>query len=95
MIKLNQPATLELSVPSDKDISTATDATVTYYKPDGTTGTWSDGVTLNTETEKVSYEIPADTLDQIGNWRFVANVFFGALSYPGEAHIEFIYARSA
>ncbi len=89
MIKLNQPAQLVLTV---SNIDGATDALVQYRKPSGAEGEWSDGVTVDPSAETVTYDIPANTLDELGKWRFVPVVTIaGEHSYPGSAHIETIY----
>lgn len=92
MIKRNQPLTLTLTV---NDVSTATSATIEYSKPSGDTGTWTPA-TLDTAAETVSYDIPADDLDEAGAWRVIAVVTFASGDViPGEAHTMRVRDRYA
>mgnify|MGYP005839570303 CR=1 FL=1 len=89
MIKLNQPLTLTLTV---NDVSTATSATIEYRKPSRTTGEWT--ATLDTGAATVSYDIPADILDEVGTWLVIAVVTFASGDViPGEAHAMTVRSR--
>lgn len=95
MIKINQPADLTLTV---SDTSGATSATIRYYTPAGETGVWTadDGVALDAGAGTVTYSIPADTLDEVGVWRFLAVVTFSDdRTYPGQAYTQKVEALSA
>jgi len=92
MIKKNQPATLELTIAGDISLAgaTTTAVVVKYKKPDGTTGEWATG-SLDTDTRVISLTIAANTLDQVGEWRFEGWVAFGSTSYPCTSHVETVY----
>lgn len=89
MIKLNQPATITITV---NDVEDGASATIEYLKPDGTSDSWD--ATLDVEAETVSYDIPADTLDVPGQWAFIPVVTMTDSSViPGTAIRETIRAR--
>jgi hypothetical protein len=89
MIKLNQPAQLALTV---SNMDGATGATVKYRTPTGTEGEWTTGVAIDAGEGTVTYDIPADTLNETGKWLFVPVVTIaGGNTYPGSAHAEFVH----
>lgn len=88
MIKLNQPAQLVLTV---TNMDGATAASIKYRKPSKETGEWS-GATIDTGAGTVTYDIPANTLDETGKWLFVPVVTIaGGNTYPGSAYTETVY----
>ncbi len=84
MIKINQPADLTLTF---TDTAGAASGRIQYFKPSGATGYWTaaDGVIFDSGGS-VAYSIPADTLDEVGRWKYISLITYtDGREYPGQA----------
>lgn len=72
MIKVNQPFTITLTISGG--LSSTSSATIEYESPAGATGSVVGSIDETAGT--VSADIPANTVDAEGTWRFVAVVTY-------------------
>jgi hypothetical protein len=76
-----------------QNISTAESVKIAYEKPDETLGVW-DAVVYNSNYVRKVMEVGADELDQVGTWKFWAEITYsnGSKVY-GTPYSVYVYAR--
>ena len=91
MIYEDQAAEITLTIAAGPDLTGASaSASILCIAPSGTESTLTSAV-LDTDARTITKTVPAETLDEVGTWRFVGYVTIGTDSYPCTVIREYVH----